>query len=158
MTGYDGERLDEVKLDNDAVRNATVRMERFNKRARCVEVALVGLLTAGVLFLVGGDLADRRAARERNAEAQRDAAEAQRFGTDAVQCIVGQLVDHRIADRAFFEDLLAAHGIDFDESLPDAVADDPLVPAGDPLRSACERFQSAVDHGGPTTSTTRRKP
>lgn len=126
-------------LDDVAVREAAKDLERTNRIVRKIEVALVGVAAAGVLFLVGADFTDRKADRERLEKGNA-------FAINAVQCIVGHLVDHRVADRAIHDEVLRATvGKKSVEVIPSEIVGDPLFPAGEELERACERFQKAIN-------------
>lgn len=128
--------------DGQVVRQVASEVAQWSRRVRLIEVALVALMTAGILFLVGADFADRKQDRERLEKGNA-------FALNAVQCIVGHLVDHRVADRAIHDEVLRATvGKRSAEVIPSEIVGDPLFPAGEELERACERFQQAVRDGG----------
>jgi hypothetical protein len=130
-----------AELDDRIVRQTADKLEKEARRARIVEFALVMVMAVGILFLVGADIWGRHQDRRKTAEGQR-------FAVLAVQCILGQLQDHRVADRAIHNEVLDRLGNHRRvEDLPELEILDFI--SGHELEEACRQFKRALPEAPP---------
>jgi len=154
--------------DGAIVRSVADELKQVSRQTNRIEIALVAVGT--VAFVIAAvaavftllrlaDLVEQNRAgqlraaaeeRERDQEAREEEARraearlaGDRLASDAVLCIVGELREHRVADRAILDRIVKQLRVTYD--LPDDIGP-PQLPTAT-YRDACRRFEEVVANG-----------